>query len=490
MLRNHANLKKQFSTILPSLPYLYGLVKTHKQGNPIRPIISCVGSASYKLSKWLVKELTPLVGNISSSSVKNNVDFVEKLSRLDINFPFQMVSFDVTSLFTKVPVDDLLRFLSEELINYNLSLPGDLIIELIKLCIKGSKFVFDGKFYTQKFGMSMGNPLSPVLSNLYMEFFETKILRNILPSNVIWFRYVDDIFCIWPLNVNIDNFLERLNDLVPSIKFTLEKENNFSLPFLDVRVHRQGNRFKFSVYRKPTNISSYIHYYSNHHVKVKQSVFSSMFLRALRICTPEFLDDEFKKIYEIAFNLKYPKFLIDIALKKARKTFYSVEDRIFDLKNILTLPFNISFMNIPKLLKDFNVNVIFKNQNTVKTLLIKNSPTVNKGCIYEIPCRDCDKCYLGQSGKDISVRLKQHQYAVRTGNTSNALFVHIWDNDHNINWEGAREIGHCKDIVKRNIIESSLIKANSGRIFNLSPGLYKLDSFIVRKIIEQFKPIV
>ena len=171
LLRNHANLKKQFSTILPSLPYLYGLVKTHKQGNPIRPIISCVGSASYKLSKWLVKELTPLVGNISSSSVKNNVDFVEKLSRLDINFPFQMVSFDVTSLFTKVPVDDLLRFLSEELINYNLSLPGDLIIELIKLCIKGSKFVFDGKFYTQKFGMSMGNPLSPVLSNLYMEFF-------------------------------------------------------------------------------------------------------------------------------------------------------------------------------------------------------------------------------------------------------------------------------------------------------------------------------
>ena len=72
-----------------------------------------------------------------------------------------MVSFDVVSLFTKVPVNDLLEYLAEVLDNYSLPFSTDKILELIKLCVFDSVFTFDGKFYTQKFGMAMGNPLSP-----------------------------------------------------------------------------------------------------------------------------------------------------------------------------------------------------------------------------------------------------------------------------------------------------------------------------------------
>lgn len=321
LLCGNEMLVKQLLTISATLPYMYGLIKTHKPNNPVRPIISSVGSCSYKLSKYLVNLLSPLLGNISNSNIKNNVDFVDKINNLHINFEFKMISFDVTSLFTKVPVDDLLNFLKEELDNMNLPLPTSTVIDLIKLCIKNCKFVFDDKFYSQKFGMAMGNPLSPLLSNFYMEFFESKILKNILPANVVWYRYVDDIFCIWPENKNLDNFLILLNNLVPSIKFTIEIEQNFSLPFLDVIVHRQSNNFKFSIYRKPTNVCSYVHYYSAHHDKVKRSVFSSMFLRALRICSPEFMDDEINKIYEISVKLKYPKSFVDSSLRKAKKTF-------------------------------------------------------------------------------------------------------------------------------------------------------------------------
>ena len=95
-----------------------------------------------------------------------------------------------------MPVDDLLEFLADELEAIDLPVSASKIIELIKLCIKDCKFGFNGNFYSQKFGMALGNPLSPVLSNLYMEFFEIKILPRILPPNVYWFRYVDDIFCI------------------------------------------------------------------------------------------------------------------------------------------------------------------------------------------------------------------------------------------------------------------------------------------------------
>ncbi|XP_076039372.1 uncharacterized protein LOC143024450 [Oratosquilla oratoria] len=69
-LKGNDLLIKQFSALSLSLPYLYGLIKTHKPDNPIRPIISSTGSISYKLSKWLVSILSPIVGSISH--IKNN----------------------------------------------------------------------------------------------------------------------------------------------------------------------------------------------------------------------------------------------------------------------------------------------------------------------------------------------------------------------------------------------------------------------------------
>ena len=76
---------------------------------------------------------------------------------------------------------------------------------------------------------------------------------------------MDDIFCLLPRGRNIDEFMLVINNLVPSVTFTFERENNEQcLPFLDVLVHRLERNFLFSIYRKPTKISSYIHNYSEH----------------------------------------------------------------------------------------------------------------------------------------------------------------------------------------------------------------------------------
>ena len=143
---------------------MYGLVKTHKQGNPMRPIISSVGSIAYKLSKFLVKTLSPLLGTISNSHLKNSFDLVDKLNKLAITSDHRMVSFDVTSLFTKVPINDLLEYLSQILDNYEISLPTPVIIKLVKLCINGSH-------YRQIFGMAMGNPFEPFIKQYLYGIF-------------------------------------------------------------------------------------------------------------------------------------------------------------------------------------------------------------------------------------------------------------------------------------------------------------------------------
>ena len=125
--------------------------------------------------------------------------------------------------------------------------------------------------------MAMSNPLSPVLSNLYMEFFERDILSTIIPPNIHWFRYVDDVLSLWPCHLVYGEFLLQLNSLVPSISFTIAIETHCNLPFLDILINRHNHDFKYKIYRKPTNILLYVHYYSQTLTKVKISVFSSMF---------------------------------------------------------------------------------------------------------------------------------------------------------------------------------------------------------------------
>ena len=118
-------------------------------------------------------------------------------------------------------------------------------------------------------------------------------------------------------------------------------------------------------------------------------------------------------------------------------------------------------------------------------MLIRNSPVQRNGCIYEIPCKQCNKKYIGQSGKDLTTRLKQHQYNVRVGNIASSLFQHMNEYNHAINWRNAKEIMYCKDFVKRNILESCIIKKNDKELLNTSPGMYKLDELLINSIFRQ-----
>ena len=175
---------------------MYGLPKTHKEGSPLRPIISNVGSVTYKLSKWLADLFAPAVGKSSDSHIKNSQDFCEKVKGLTIPQGSRLVSFDVDSLFTMVPVKETIKYLEEILPTLNLDIPvtKKKFIDLIRLVLDDNVFTANEGFYRQKEGLAMGNPLSPILANIFMEYFESQLLKKIAPPGLIWLRYVDDVF--------------------------------------------------------------------------------------------------------------------------------------------------------------------------------------------------------------------------------------------------------------------------------------------------------
>ena len=76
----------------------------------------------------------------------------------------------------------------------------------------------------------MGSPVSAVVANLYMEFFEELALESAPSRPRFWKRYVDDTCCIMQRDA-VEPLLRHLNEVRPTIKFTMELEKDGSLPF-------------------------------------------------------------------------------------------------------------------------------------------------------------------------------------------------------------------------------------------------------------------
>ena len=86
-----------------------------------------------------------------------------------------LVSFDVSSLFTNVPIDEALQVIrdrlrgDETLVNRT-TLSPDRVAELLESCLRSNYFCYGGEFHEQQEGAAMGSPVSAVVANLYMEF--------------------------------------------------------------------------------------------------------------------------------------------------------------------------------------------------------------------------------------------------------------------------------------------------------------------------------
>jgi hypothetical protein len=74
-------------------------------------------------------------------------------------------------------------------------------------------------------GVAMVSPLSPVISNFFMDGFEERTLKQATHNPLCWFHYVDDTFVIWPHGPEkLEGFLDHLYGIHRIIQFTMETE--------------------------------------------------------------------------------------------------------------------------------------------------------------------------------------------------------------------------------------------------------------------------
>ena len=125
-------------------PKFYGLPKIHKPDTPLRPTVSSCGSVTCVMAKELTKILKPLVGK-SPHHINSTHDFVEQVMYITLVPGECHSSYDVSALFTSVPVDPALRVIKDLLekdptLKDRTVLPVEDIILLLKFCFKNTYF--------------------------------------------------------------------------------------------------------------------------------------------------------------------------------------------------------------------------------------------------------------------------------------------------------------------------------------------------------------
>lgn len=259
-------------------PRIYGLPKIHETGNPLRPIVSNINAPTYELGKFLSRIIHNSIDQ-DKYNVLNSYTFKEFITKQKIPQNYILISLDVVSLFTNIP-----------------TLPLHSFHEGLNWLVDNTFFVWNGKFYLQQEGTSMGSCLSPAIADLVMDVLLDEVTSRLSFPLPFIKKYVDDLVTAVPYN-KIEETLTIFNSYCDKLQFTIEEERDGRLPFLDMTLCRNTSDGSISTvwYRKPTSSGKMLNFLSAHNINQKISTATGFIHRVISL-TSNITDDTFKSI--------------------------------------------------------------------------------------------------------------------------------------------------------------------------------------------------
>ena len=358
---------------------IYGTPKMHKFSPSdsfpkLRPIVSSIGTFNYNLVRFLCYLLSPLVPN--DYSCKDTFSFVSQIKNANLSKKL-LVSYDVTSLLTNIPLQETIDIAINLIfnLNSNLNIRKKELKKLFLFATSQTHFIFNSKFYNQIDGVAMESPLAPVRPNIFMGFYESKWLNEYnLNKPKFYLRYVDDILAAFYKEQDSLNFLNFLNKRHPNIKFTIEKQITHSIAFPDAFISGINNQnLTLQTYHKL--IFKLLNFKSFTSFSYKISLIKCLIDRSFKICNNwNSFHNDIEKIKSNLIKNAYPPLLIDKVIKKyLNYKFSSNQDHLKDMPDVhyFKLPHidNLSHHiknKLSKLCKEFckenfNIKLVFNS---------------------------------------------------------------------------------------------------------------------------------
>lgn len=435
-------------------PRIYGLPKIHKTNRPLRPVVSTCGTATYKLARFLAGILGHLVGK-SRNHVKNSFTFADEVSKVVVPEGCVMYSLDVVSLYTNVPVDEVYECIKArygELSRYT-TIPWESFEVALKIVLGNAFFQYDGKIYKQIFGLPMGSPLSSVVADIVMEKLEQQNINKLRQQNItlhLYKRYVDDCFVVGK-EEDIDAVVRTFNSTYSSLQFTVERESDASLRFLDLTLTRAGDRIHKKWYPKQ-EVGRYLDYYSESPKNHKRNTAIALFDRALMLTDPERRPESIRTVRNILRRNNYPWcFIWQVQRERVHLLYNSLEREQKRDEGVATYA-SVAYIphlseKVGKVLRKHDIIAAYKPndkiKNTVFSRLKDRVPLLQQtNVVYSVPCGVCeDRMYVGQTSQKLEKRLKQHKDAIQKNTANSGLSQHTLG------------VGHVFDFSKTSILE-------------------------------------
>ena len=408
----------------------YGLPKLHKprgvnQPPPFRPIVSSVGTYNYNLAKYLCSILNPIIPD--TYTVKDSFSFVNEFNSLTFSDKF-LISFDVESLFTNIPLDETIDIAINLIFKNKPSFPickSDLK-QLFSFATSQTHFLFNGNFYDQVDGVAMGSPLAPVLANLFMGFHEQSWLTNYNGPKVLYYRrYVDDTLCLFDKEEHAMSFFNFINSQHPNIKFTFEKELNGKISFLDVLINKSTGKFKTSIFHKKTYTGLLTNFLSFTSFKYKLGLIKTLVDRTFKINnTSSGFHSDLNNLINTLKRNSFPAFVIDNVVKryqdKVKNNQHSSDSSTVNAGNVryFKLPFIGQFSTVTqskinilckRFCKDLNIKLVFTSFKIKNFFQNKDTipMSLKSSVVYKFTCARCGSRYIGETTRHLAARYRK-----------------------------------------------------------------------------------
>ena len=402
-------------------PRIYGLAKIHKVDVPLRPILSMPGSVYYKIALQVTEWLSVVDECKINASTKR---ISETLKEINLEGDEELISFDVSSLYTNVSVQEAISDCTELLYSGKYTKPPvdeDTFKQLLEICSCNVLMLTNEGYYRQKDGLAMGSPPAPLLANGWMSKFDKKIQGDAK----MYFRYMDDILRDIKGHDIEDKVLE-INELHPSLKFTHECETNSSIAFLDMMICRSESEVTSTWHTKPTDTGLTMNYHALAPQKYKRSAICGLVHRIHRACsTWKNFHESLTKAKMILDNNQYPPSFYEPIIKRtlnkiidsnSEQQHVEKEDQkeakliFIQYRGRITEKFEQSLKRCTAPCK-----VVYTLRKVKSVLLSLKTPVekaLKSGVVYKITCPRCNSCYVGQTSRHLLNRIKEHRRKV------------------------------------------------------------------------------
>jgi len=210
---------------------------------------------------------------------------------MHVDEDFSLISLDVVSLFTNIPID-LIKSITKKwnFISCSCKVSRDKFVEFVRFILESTFFSFNNRIYKQNFGTPMSFPLSPIIADIVMQDLEKEVLDTFAFEILFYYRYVDDIIMAVPTS-KIDFIFKSFNSIHSRLQFTIEIGHN-TINFLDTTIITKNKKILFDWFHKPILLGRYLNFLSQHSLSHKKGLVDRIFL----FLHPEFHQNNFEFI--------------------------------------------------------------------------------------------------------------------------------------------------------------------------------------------------